>query len=81
MDKKECFKNVGEFLNKYAPAAMFGSAIAYSIASWRISIERQKQLTKAYASMRDSFEEYKWKAGTNNYRKMHHTPMRRRWRS
>lgn len=81
MDKKECFKNVGELLNKYAPEIMYAGLIVDFMTKWRIAIERQNQLTKAYDSARNSLEKYKWKALTNNYRKMHHTPMRRRWRS
>lgn len=76
MDKKEITEIAKNYINSFGVSSM-----ACLMRSDNISTKRYKSLVETLSIMQKALKEYKWKAGTNNYRKMHHTPMRRRWRS
>ena len=76
MDKKEIAEIAKNYIDTFGVSSM-----ACMLLSNRISVRRYNTLAVTLPTLQKALKDYKWKAGTNNYRKMHHTPMRRRWRS
>ena len=84
MITKKIFNDgVKEYLNKYAPTILSVSGITAMTLLRTSLIVNQKRVQVINYSYRDLEKVYKRyrRAVSNNYLKMHHEPMRRRWES
>ena len=54
------------------------SPIALLLFGHEIMQKRNEALLKAQSRMNEAWERYQYKVRSNNWRKMHHYPMRRR---
>lgn len=73
-----------DILKTYAPSILLcdGMTGAFMMSSHDIMTRRQKELSKYLEDVENDYKEFKRKVlyrfTTNNYRKMHHLPMRRK---
>ena len=76
-----------EILRTYVPSILLCDGIGMTVgeimmSSHDIMTRRQKELSKYLGDVENDYKEYKRKVlyrfTTNNYRKMHHLPMRRK---
>ena len=73
-----------DILKTYVPSILLCNAMTgvFMMSSHDIMTRRQKELSKYLKDVKNDYKEYKrmvvYRFTSNNYRKMHHLPMRRK---
>lgn len=83
MNTKKIFNDsVKERLKKYAPIILSVNDVMLLLSSSLIVNSKHIQATNySYRDLERAYKRFRRRAVSNNYLKMHHEPMRRRWGS